>query len=334
MVGGLAATVLVARLVAGMDGLVQQTVLDGLDYLEPWWLAGLVLPAGLLCLWVGRRGTAAILVVLFLALLGLEDDWRWRGSEIVPFESRSFTVLAINVSHYGAGRATVVQGVKSLNPDVVLLSENRFDAAGMGELQAAFAPYSFVSGRSDETAIASRLPILDAMEVDLPSKEPSLHRSKRLEERVDRPNRSFMHARVDLHGTTVNFISIRFIAGRAPSSALADELEWGRYLLSTQRDELRFLLDYVSRLQGPIVFGGDLNAPPTARVVREIEAVASDAYLVTHWVGLPTFPTKCPVVRLDYLFSMNGVVATDAVRPDLQVSDHYPILARFAVASS
>jgi endonuclease/exonuclease/phosphatase (EEP) superfamily protein YafD len=273
-------------------------------------------------------------VVLFLVLLGLDDDWRWQGSAIVPSESQSFTVLALNVSHYGAGRAEVVQGIKSLDPDVVLLSENRFGAAGVGELQAAFAPYTFVSGRSDETAIASRLPILDATQVDLPSKEPFRRRPNRLEERVDHPNRSFMLARVDLHGTTVNVISIRFIGGRARSSALADELEWERYLLTTQRDELRFLLDYVSRLEGPIVFGGDLNAPPSARPIRELEAVASDAYLVTHWVGLPTFPAKFPLMRLDYLFSMNGVVATDTVRPDLRVSDHYPILARFAVGSS
>jgi hypothetical protein len=141
--------------------------------LSPW--------AGLLCLWVGKRGTAAILVVLFLVLLGLDDDWRWQGSGIVPSESQSFTVLALNVSHYGAGRAEVVQGIKSLDPDVVLLSENRFGAAGVGELQAAFAPYTFVSGRSDETAIASRLRILDATEVDLPSKEPFRRRPNRLE---------------------------------------------------------------------------------------------------------------------------------------------------------
>ena len=60
-VGGLCAAVLVVRFIAGVDGLVQHTVLDGLDYLVPWWLAVLVLPAGLLCLWVGSRWTGASL---------------------------------------------------------------------------------------------------------------------------------------------------------------------------------------------------------------------------------------------------------------------------------
>jgi endonuclease/exonuclease/phosphatase (EEP) superfamily protein YafD len=143
-----------------------------------------------------------------------------------------------------------------------------------------------------------------------------------------------MHARVNFHGTLVNVISIRFIGGEAASRALTDEFEWGRYLLATQQDEIRFFLDYVSRLDGPVVFGGDFNAPPTAQLVRRLDAVASDAYFASHWVGLPTFPVGMPILRLDYLFSMNGVVATEAVRPELRVSDHYPILARFVLAPS
>ena len=331
ILGGLTAALMVARFVAGMDGLVQKTALDGLDYLEPWWLAVLVLPVGLLCLWVGRRWSGAILLVLFFALLGLEDDWRWHGSGMVPLESRSLTVLTLNANHYEAGLAKVVQGIKSLNPDVVLLSENCLAAGRVKELRAAFAPYTLVLSRSDDMAIASRLPILNATEVDLPSREPSLRCPELLGERLDHPNRSFMHVQVRLHGAIVNVISVRFIGGRIRSRVLSDELEWGRYLLATQRDELRFLLAYVSRLDGPVVFGGDLNATPTARLIRELDSFASDAYLANHRVGLPTFPTRFPIERLDYLFSMNGVVATYAVRPDLHVSDHYPVLARFAV---
>jgi hypothetical protein len=154
----------------------------------------------------------------------------------------------------------------------------------------------------------------------------------RLEEQMDHPPRSFMHARLDLNGVPVNIISVRFIGGRPASDALRDQLEWGRYLLSAQRDEIRFLLDYVSRLKGGVILGGDLNALPTSRIIRQLDTVASDAYLGNHWVGLPTFPTKLPVERLDYLFSMNGVLATDAVRPDLRVSDHYPVFARFVLA--
>ncbi len=336
ILGGLTVVVLIARLLAGVDGLLEQTALDGLDYLPPWWLASLVVPVVLLCLWVGRRGTAALLAALFIVLLGAEDDWHWQWHRtgLVSAEEPAFTVLALNVRYYRAGRAEVVEGIKSLNPDVVLLSEDRLGGGGREELQRAFAPYTFYSGRSDEAAIASRLPILDVEEVDLPTRAPTLHRPNRLEEQIDHPPRSFMHARLDLNGIPVNIISVRFIGGRPASDALRDQLEWGRYLLGAQSDELHFLLDYVSRLKGGVILGGDLNALPTARIIRQLDTVASDAYLANHWVGMPTFPTKLPVERLDYLFSMNGVLATDAERPDLRVSDHYPVFARFVLASS
>ncbi len=329
--GGLCVVVLLARLAAGVDGLAQLTGLDGLDYLAPWWFAVLALPASLLCLWVGRKWTGTTIVLLLLALLALEDDWRWHRGLVAPLESPSLVVLALNASHYEAGLDRVVSSIKSLNPDVVLLSENCPHGGSVEQLRTAFAPYTVAWSRSGNMAIASRLPVLSATEVELPSRDTSRLCSQRLKDGVDHPNRSFMHLRVDLHGTIVNLISVRFIAGRAPSTGLADELEWGRYLLTAQNDEARFLRDYVSRLKGPFVFGGDLNAPPTSRLVRGLQAFATDAYLSNHWVGLPTFPTTFPFQRLDYLFAGHGIGATHAERPDLLISDHYPIMARFAV---
>ena len=329
--GGLCVVVLLARLVAGVDGLAQWTGLDGLDYLAPWWFAVLALPAGLLCLWVGRRWTGTTIVLLLIALLALEGDWRWQRGVVAPLDSPSLVVLALNASHYEAGLDRVVNGIKSMNPDVVLLSENCRNAGSVEQLRTAFAPYTVAVSRSRDMAIASRLPVLSATEVELPSKEPFRRCSGRLKDGVDHPNRSFMHLRVNLHGTTVNLISVRFIAGHGPSTGLADELEWGRYLLTTQNAEARFLREYVSRLKGPVIFGGDLNATPTSRLIRGLGAFATDAYLTNHWVGLPTFPTTFPIQRLDYLFAGDGVVATHAERPDLLISDHYPIMARFAV---
>jgi endonuclease/exonuclease/phosphatase (EEP) superfamily protein YafD len=329
--GGLCVVVLLARLVAGVDGLAQRTGLDGLDYLAPWWFAVLALPAGLLCLWAGRRRTGTTIVLLLLALLALEGDWRWQRGVVAPLDSPNLVVLALNASHYEAGLDRVVNGIKSVNPDVVLLSENCRVVGSVEQLRTAFAPYTVAVSRSGDMAIASRLPVLSATEVELPSREPFRRCSRGLKDGVDHPNRSFMHLRVNLHGTTVNLISVRFIAGHGPSTGLADELEWGRYLLTTQNAEARFLRAYVSRLKGPVIFGGDLNATPTSRLIRGLKAFATDAYLTNHWVGLSTFPTTFPIQRLDYLFAGDGLVATHAERPDLLISDHYPIMARFAV---
>jgi endonuclease/exonuclease/phosphatase (EEP) superfamily protein YafD len=329
--GGLTALAVAVRLVAGA---VQPLgdFLDGLNCLSPWWLVAVVLPVALLWLGAGRRHAAAVLVALFVVLLGLEDDWTLRAHADHPADTPSLSVLALNVRHYWAGHLRVVEAMKSLDPDLVLISENHVDTNAVQELRADLAPYTFLSGRSDEAAIASRLPILEATEVDLPSRAPTLHHPNRIEDQSTHPHRSFMHARVDFHGTPVNAISVRFIAGIAASSAIGDEVAWGRYVIETQEEEVRFFLDYLSHVQGPIVFGGDLNAPPTAHVIRLLDAVATDAYMSDHWIGLPTFPVKFPFLRLDYIFCMNGLVPMQALRPDVRVSDHYPVLARLELA--
>jgi endonuclease/exonuclease/phosphatase (EEP) superfamily protein YafD len=327
-VGGLTALGVALRLAVGAIRPAGD-FFDGLNCLSPWWLAVVVLPVALLWLCVGRRAAAGVLVALFVALLGFEDDWTIRLAHADhPADVRSLSVLALNVRHYRAGRLRVVQAMKALDVDLMLITENHVDPDAVEELKSELAPYTFLSGRSDEAAIASRLPILEATEVDLPSHAPTLHHPNRIAEQASHPHRSFMHARVDFHGTPVNAIAVRFIAGIAASNAISDEVEWGRYVIETQREEIRFFVDYLSRVHGPIVFGGDLNAPPTASVIRALDAVASDAYMSNHWIGLPTFPVKFPFLRLDYIFCMNGIVPMEALRPNVRVSDHYPILAR------
>lgn len=175
--------------------------------------------------------------------------------------------------------------------------------------------------------------MLDVNEVELPTFQASLDGPNRISEQAAHPHRTFLHARIDGHGTPVNLISIRFIAGRPATNSAAGQLEWGRYLLAAHHQEVRFFLDYLAKVKGPIVFGGDLNAPPSAMLIRHLEEVASDAYLSTHTFGRPTFRVNLPTLRLDYLFSMNGAVALDADRPDRIVSDHFPLLASFALPS-
>jgi len=312
VLGVLSVLAVAVRLFAGIAPVPEDSFLGALDYVPPWWLAPAVISIALVWLLLGRRRGPAILAVLFVCLLALEDDWTLFHRADRSADRSSIVVLAMNVRHYRAGHRQVADAIKSVDPDVVLISENHVDGHAIEELEAALAPYSFRSGRSDEAAIASRLPILDATEVELPTRQPTLHHPNRIDEQPSHPHRSFMHARVDFHGTAVNAISIRLIGGIPASSAWSDEIAWARYLLEAPDQEIRFFLDYLSRVQGPIVFGGDLNATPDAQLVRMLDRVASDAYLANHWVGLPTFPAKFPVMRLDYVFCMNGLVPTEA----------------------
>ena len=86
------------------------------------------------------------------------------------------------------------------------------------DLEALFAPLHFYASRSEETAIVSRHPLRDVKEVELPSFQASLRRPNRLEDLGSRGRRSFLHAQLDMQGFAIHVISIRFIAGRPPST--------------------------------------------------------------------------------------------------------------------
>lgn len=332
---GLVMLVLLARFVAGSSLTNDGAFLDGLDYLPPWPLALFVVPLALACWALRQRRLALVCVTTFLVLVFVEEDHWWPGRHVPTAPGAPMLKVAgLNVQFYRAGRERVANAVKSMDADVVLLSENAVRPEEVPALEALFAPLHFYAGRSEETAIVSRQPLRDVKEVELPSFQASLGHPNRLEDQATHRHRSFLHARLDLHGFAVHVISIRFIAGRPPSKRPEDQLAWGRYLVKTHHEEGAFFLDYLSRLKGPVIFGGDLNAPPSSRLIRRLSEVAQDGYLATHWWGRPTFEVKFPVQRLDYLFGMNGAVPVESCRLSHVVSDHYPVWARFALTQS
>jgi endonuclease/exonuclease/phosphatase (EEP) superfamily protein YafD len=327
--------VLLARLAAGSSLTNEGAFLDGLDYLPPWPLSVLVVPVGLACWALRQRRLALVCVTAFLVLVLVEEDHSWPGRQVPTAPGAPvLKVAGLNVQFYRAGREQVANAVKGMDADVVLLSENAVRPEQIPELEALYAPLHFYAGRSEETAIVSRHPLHDVKEVELPSFQASLSSPNRLEVQPTHRRRSFLHAQLDVQGRAIHVISIRFIAGRPPSKKMGEQLEWGRYLVKTHHEEGAFFLDYLSRLKGPVIFGGDLNAPPSSKLIRRLSEVAQDAYLATHWWGRPTFEVRFTVQRLDYLFGMNGAVPVESSRLSDVVSDHYPVWARFALTQS
>jgi endonuclease/exonuclease/phosphatase (EEP) superfamily protein YafD len=293
-----------------------------------------VVPGALVCCALRQWRAALVIGATFLVLLIFQEDLSWRRRVSPAPGGPVLKVVTMNVQYYRHGRKFVADAVKSMDADVALLSENDVPPKDVPELQALFAPFHFYSGRPQETAIVSRHPLRDVKEIELPSFQASLRRRDRIEVQSSHPRRSFLHGQLDVNGTAVHLISIRFIAGRPASNSVADQVAWGRYLLKTHHDEGRFFLDYLSRLQGPIVFGGDLNAPPTSKLIRRLDDVAEDAYLATHWWGRPTYEFDRPLLRLDYLFGMNGAVPLECTLLSHRVADHFPVWARFALPPS
>jgi endonuclease/exonuclease/phosphatase (EEP) superfamily protein YafD len=305
---------------------------SGASYLPPGWLFALVVPTVTCCLAVRSRGFALAAVLGFMLLVFPFADFRLRGtSPGLASSAQHLTVVALNVQYYAHGLENVVSALNRLDADVSLLSENVLDPAGAAHAKELFAPRFFRMGRSGETAIVSRYPILAFHEIDLPTRQASLSGPNDLVQEAS-PKRSFTHAVVDVNGAQVNVLSVRLIAGRAPEGSLLAQIEWGLYLMRAQSAEVDAFIRYATSLKGPVIFGGDMNAPPSASAIARIEEKYGDAYLARHFLGKPTFRVRpTPYLRLDYLFSGHDVPVVASRRIDVEVSDHFPVWAEFAL---
>lgn len=308
-----------------------------LTYLTPFWFILLFLPPIVIYLLLGKFKRSAVLFIFYLVFfIGCGDVSLVRSSAF-QFENnkatQSFDVIALNLRYYSFGFDAVIKGINEMDADLYLLSENRISDEQLLELRRRIAPMHFYMGQQDGTAIISRYPVLSFKEVKFPTRQAELHRRNKFEEMHRKPLRSFVHAIIDVNGTPLHAISVRFIAGRARSRELDQVIKFGFYFLQEQQKEIAFFQDYMKTLEGPVIFGGDLNATPSSVVIQKINTFATDLYLQDHlWGGITfgtNFPpkTNVPIARLDYIFAMNEVEVVRTERLDTVISDHYPVYA-------
>ncbi|MFL5399987.1 MAG: endonuclease/exonuclease/phosphatase family protein [Myxococcales bacterium] len=309
------------------------STLSGVTYLSASWWTPVVLPLAVGGWALRRRGLAAALIGAFAVVIGVAGDYSLRRRPPSPAGvEQKLSVVAWNVRGYRDGRAEVLRALKAIGADVALLSENVLTPEEREQVRKEVLPAEFHMGRSGETAIISGYPILDFKEVDFPDRQVSLFGPNSLEAGDKAPFRSFVHAVVDVRGLPVNVISVRMIAGRPPANGPWQQIRWGLYLLRAQADEFAFFENYLRRLKGPFVFGGDLNATPPSFGVRRLSAVAPDSYLALHSIGRPTFRVSAPLSRLDYLFASRELTPVRSARLDVMGSDHFPVYAEYRLS--
>src|SRR5215813_5995037 len=333
----LAAILLLASLLHGLAAwraFPEGSPLSGASYLPPSWLGAVVLLLAISA-WIlrARRMCVVLAGVYGIAVLP-HSDFSLRADPREPSaKAARLSVLALNVQYYSFGVQSVVKAIKGVDADVALLSENVLDGPEAEAVARELSPSSFRMGKSGETAIASKYPILDFKEVELPTFQASLWGPDQLNKIEARPHRSFSHAVIDVDGVQVNLLSVRLIAGRAPAADPLSQIGWGLYLLRSQNAEVEFLRAYLAQLKGPFVIGGDLNAPPSAPAIQSLRVVAKDAYLATHHLGKATFRVQAPLLRLDYVFASRELMPISTRRVDVEVSDHFPVFAEFQLSS-
>lgn len=89
-----------------------------------------------------------------------------------------------------------------------------------------------------------------------------------------------------------------------------------------------------ARRAGPTMLVGDFNATPLAAAYRTLAALLTDARRAAPFArGLPTFPSRMPILAIDHVFVSPGVrilAARTALDPlSRTASDHIPLIVDF-----
>lgn len=310
------------------------SLFDGASFLSPLWLLIPVIILAVLLYIMHRRLYSLSLLTIYCIYFVIAGDFSLKAfsnSTKYTGNDNLLSVLSVNVRYYSEGIDRVFDFIDSVDADIVLLSENTLPPDSIMIIGNIGKKYYVCSGKKYETAILSKYPVLLCREIELPTHQASLSGSNDIDSLYINPKRSFTHIRFSFKNREMDALSVRLIAGRPKSNKLKDQVEWGRYLIKKQTEEIEVLVNYLSTLERPLVFGGDLNAPPNAKVMKPLYKLAEDAARSQSFIPGPTFRTQFPVTRLDYIFTMNGLKTVEYSRLKADVSDHFPVYAKLVI---
>lgn len=245
---------------------------------------------------------------------------------VARHQQTNLSVVTFNIHSARAQNGSVHLGeiARALavwHPDVVLLQEvdrgrlwtGRIDMPSLLGARLRMNPTFGDNVRRSATnqygtAILSRYPILNSRNVLLPAPPGT-------------QQRGLLHATIDVNGILVSV--------------------YGTHLENTSRvarlKQIRAIAPILAADPRPEIFGGDLNATPTSRVVVGARSVVRDTWTSVGTGAGWTHPAQNPRMRIDYLFYRSGSgVSVDPLHAQVLppvVSDHRAVGANYRLAA-
>ncbi len=104
------------------------------------------------------------------------------------------------------------------------------------------------------------------------------------------------------------------------------------FAFQCRSEELQKVLEGLAPIEGPVIVCGDFNEPPLSYNYRQMQKAGFvDTFTkVGHGIK-PTYAGKLPLLRIDYVWTNDGVTPLDFKRHRWKASDHYPIILDFAI---
>lgn len=245
----------------------------------------------------------------------------------------SLRVLTYNVWWRNRDPAPLVELVRSVKPDVVVLQEITPEFADdLARSLGRDYPYRAVEARedgNDSGGVLSRLPILEARSFKLTDDGNDLQQLR------------FRLGEADVWLLNVHLDSPRLRTSNPPGPIPRIVSGFGT---ARREVELQRLAGLAGQIGGPLILAGDFNLAAGSRPYRGFPDEWLDAFAkrgrgfghtfpttVARWLGGLAMPF--PLVRIDYVLSTGGLEPTAAWVPEVGGSDHRPVVAELRLRS-
>lgn len=290
-------------------------------------------------------------------------------NEIAPTEEKGLKIMSWNVHLFDLGewtkdktsKARILKLIKEENPDILCLQEFYWDARENTEpyteiLQQsgyAFVEFSqehemkknYITSNASKTdlinighAVFSKYPLRNSVRYPLFGESYNM-----LSVEVVIDSNHIFNLNV-VHLTSVGFgrKEMQYISAVRSKGVDAQDESQSKSLLnklkyaSANRAELANRIDSIKRgMDYPQIICGDFNDVPGSYVYTKVKGKLSDAF-VGKGSGLGrTYRNIAPTLRIDYiLYDAEALKIKGYSRPNVDLSDHYPVIANFSLRKS
>lgn len=246
---------------------------------------------------------------------------------IAPPQGQKVRIMTWNVEKLRGTPEEIAKVIKAQHPDIICMQET---LAGRGQertpdLLRLFPGWEF--RRAREVTTLSRFPLLESHNYLMPMP----HTRKLLATTWKTPAGPLCVLNTHI-ATTAAGQNENFRPGlwrRAINVA-----RFARGTALTRLSQLPVIDRALSDCKTPIVLAGDFNNPPRGWFYRHLTGQLRDAFADAGWGLGQSFPSKFPLLRIDYIWLGNGVRATRCINPTSRASDHLPLVADIVYGAS
>lgn len=272
-----------------LDLIPEATPFVAIEYLPPSWLLAPIIPAVALLFMARARMAAGLLVFAWAAVALIRGDHGMATRPGPPLDrGAEVALLEWNVRDTPPER--IAARLLEIRPDVALLAGAT--PRTLADLRSRLETFHVIDNAgAGGAAIVTPHRVVVSNTQELPA-----------EAGTGRKRLHLLHAELELPGPGMKIHAVAVNFGGDRSGSMWERLGEGGRLLAARDAGCRFLSTFVARLDGPVVVGGDLDAPPSTRAVRRLAGVADDLLLAVDPWNLASLRGWQAPARNDYVF--------------------------------